>query len=219
MKAREILEKYRITRNTLHKWVKAGKIPYKLTPTGQYDYFPDVVFPENSTSTLKKTVIYARVSTQSQKENLERQVERLKNFCSAKGYILHEIHKEIGSALNYNRKKYVNLYNQVVDKQIDRIIIEYKDRLLRIGFEDFERLCKIFGTELIVADYSEIDKRKQQEITEDLISIIHHFSMRIYSSRKRKKIVESLQNVLNLTDEIDENEEINEVTTEKNADV
>ncbi len=51
MKAREILEKYRITRNTLHKWVKAGKIPYKLTPTGQYDYFPDVVSSENSDST------------------------------------------------------------------------------------------------------------------------------------------------------------------------
>lgn len=215
MKAREILEKYRITRNTLHKWVKAGKIPYKLTPTGQYDYFPDVVSSENSDYTPKKTVIYARVSTQSQKENLERQVERLKNFCSAKGYVLHEVYKEIGSALNYNRKKYVNLYNQVVDKQIDRIIIEYKDRLLRIGFEDFERLCKIFGTELIVADYSEIDKSKQQEITEDLISIIHHFSMRIYSSRKRKKIVESLQNVLNLTDEIEENE----VITDENADL
>ena len=226
MKAREVLEKYRITRNTLHKWVKAGKIPYKLTPTGQYDYFPDVVPSENSTTVSKKTVIYARVSTSSQKENLERQIERLKIFCSAKGYVLHEVHKEIGSALNYNRKKYIDLYNQVVDKQIDRIIIEYKDRLLRIGFEDFERLCKIFGTELIVADYSEstsLDKSKQQEITEDLMSIIHHFSMRIYSSRKRKKIVESLQNVLNLTDEIEENEEImavcHEVITDENADL
>ena len=73
------------------------------------------------------------------------------------------------------------------------IYVEYKDRMLRIGFEDFERICKHFGTKIVVIDNTGNYKTKQQEITEDLISIIHHFSMRIYSSRKRKKLIDLIK--------------------------
>lgn len=141
----------------------------------------------------KLIVIYSRVSTSIQKENLQRQTQRIKEFCSAKGYVVDEVLSDIGSALNYNRKNYTKLLNLVINKKIAKIVLEYKDRLLRIGFEDFERICKSFGTEIIVIDNTNGDKSKQQEITEDLVSIIHHFSMRIYSSRKRKKIIDLVQ--------------------------
>jgi putative resolvase len=195
MKAREVLKKYNISRNTLHKWLKSGKIPYVLTPTGQYDYFP--VAPAGSVITERPTVLYARVSTVAQQENLNRQIERLQSFCSARGYVVATLYSDIGSALNYNRKKYVNLYQSIIEKQVGRLIIEYKDRLLRFGFEDFERLCAFSGTELIVLDHIESLKSKEKEMTEDLISIIHHFSMRLYSSRRGKKVLSDIETILN----------------------
>ena len=87
----------------------------------------------------------------------------------------------------------MKLFDLIIAKKVSKIFLEYKDRILRIGFEDFERLCKAFGTEIVVIDKSEKDKDKQKEITDDLVSIIHHFSMRIYSSRKRKKVIEAIK--------------------------
>lgn len=183
MKAKETMEKYNICRETLCRWVKEDKIKYTIKPSGRYEYNDIVTYKDKK----RKTILYARCSTSGQKENLERQIERLKIFATSNGYIIDDIYKEIASALNYNRKEYRKLYNQIINNDIERIIIEYKDRLLRIGFDDFKSLCEKFNVELIVIDNSD-DKSKQQEITEDLISIIHHFSSKMYSSRKRKKI-------------------------------
>lgn len=187
MKAKEILEKYKITRVTLCNWKRSGVVSSVVLPNGRFDYIVNnVVLTEFAN---KKNIIYSRVSTSSQKENLYRQTDRIKSFCSSKGIIVNETYEEIASALNYNRAFYKKLKEKVLNGEVDKIIIEYKDRLLRIGFEDFEDLCGKFNTEIIVLDDSyDNNKSKQQEITEDLISIIHHFSMKIYSSRKRKKI-------------------------------
>lgn len=186
MKSKEICNKYQITKLTLHKWVKSGKIKFNILPSGRYDY----IYEPDKVDESRVNVIYSRVSTNAQKENLQRQTDRLKDYCSAKGFIVGEVLSDIGSALNYNRKSYNKLFDLIVTKKVNTIFIEYKDRLLRIGFEDFERLCTFFGTKIIIIDNSENTKSGQQEITEDLISIIHHFSMRIYSSRKRKKIID-----------------------------
>ena len=183
MRAKEVMTKYNICRETLCRWVKEGKINYTVKPSGRYEY-NDIVTYENK---IRKNVIYARCSTSGQKENLERQIDRLKTFSTANGYVIDEIYQEIASALNYNRKQYRKLFDEIINNKIERIIIEYKDRLLRIGFDDFKALCDNFNVQLIVIDNSD-DKTKHQEITEDLISIIHHFSSKMYSARKRKKI-------------------------------
>jgi putative resolvase len=189
MKAGEVLKKYDICRTTLCRWVKEGKITYNILPSGRYDYLikNDIVL------TKRKTIIYARCSTSGQKDNLERQIERLKLFASAKGYCVDNVYCEIASALNYNRKQYRNLYKEIICNNVERVIIEYKDRLLRIGFDDFSELCKLFNVELIVLDNT-IDKSKNKEIIDDMIAIIHHFSSKIYSSRKRKKIITTIEN-------------------------
>lgn len=188
MKAKEIMSKYGICRETLCRWVKSGKIKYVVKPSGRYDYIDKL---EPTTLTSKKTVIYARCSTSGQKDNLDRQIDRLKSFASAKGLIVNQIYSEIASALNYNRKEYRKLYKEIISNNIDTIIIEYKDRLLRIGFDDFEELCKLFNVNLIVLDETN-DKSKHQEIIEDMVAIIHHFSSKIYSTRKRKKIIDEI---------------------------
>lgn len=188
MKAKEVMDRYGICRATLWRWIKMEKIGYTIKPSGRYDYEDKTLFKDKK----KKTVLYARCSTSGQKENLERQVDRLKSFASSNGYVIDEIYQEIASALNYNRKQYRKLFNEIISNDIERIIIEYKDRLLRIGFDDFKNLCDKFKVELIVIDNSD-DKTKNQEITDDLISIIHHFSSKMYSSRKRKKITNAIK--------------------------
>ena len=190
MKNNEVCKLLNITPVTLSKWVKAGKIKYNTLPYGRYDY---IIEQQENSKESRLQVIYSRVSTSIQKENLERQTQRLKDFCSAQGCVVDEVLSDIGSALNYNRKNYIKLLELVISKKVKTIYIEYKDRLLRIGFEDYERICSFFGTKIVVIDNTCVDKSKQQEITEDLVSIIHHFSMRIYSSRKRKKLIELVQ--------------------------
>lgn len=187
MKAKEVLKMYDITRVTLSRWVKSGRISYEKLPSGRYDYRFKNHNPLLVNGDSREVVLYCRVSTSGQKDNLLRQVERLKSFASSKGHVVNHVYSEIASALNYNRKQYRKLYKDVVEGKIKTIISEYKDRLLRIGFDDFNELCKLHNVEIIIIDES-LDKSKQKEIVDDMISIIHHFSDRMYSSRRNKKI-------------------------------
>jgi len=191
MKASEIMEKYQITRNTLYRWVKDNKISFTILPSGRYDYLS--FNHKNEKPLHRKNVIYARVSSTTQKDNLPRQIDRIKSFASANGFIIDSIYSEVASALNYNRKFYRKLFDEIIENKIDKVFIEYKDRLLRIGFDDFLNLCKKFNTTVVVLDNTndnQIDKHK--EITDDLTSIIHHFSSKIYSARRIKKITDTI---------------------------
>lgn len=188
MKSSEIMKKYNITRRTLYNWVKDKKIEYKILPSGRYDYI------NNSSSIYtKQNIIYARVSTTGQKDNLERQVERLSNYCSSNGYIIDDIYKEIASGMNYNRKYYNKLLEMVLENKIDNIFIEYEDRLLRFGFDNFVTICNKFNTNIIVINKSE-NKDSVKEITDDLVNIIHHFSSKIYSLRRNKSKIINIIN-------------------------
>lgn len=186
MKAKEVMELYNISRPTLNNWVKSGKIDYETLPSGRYNYLHKRDLNEIKD---KKTVLYARVSTQSQKENLERQIERLKSFTTAQGFIVDHVYKEVASALNYERKEYKKLLSSILNGEVERVIVEYKDRLLRFGFDEFKFICESKNVELIVVDKTQDNKTAEQEMTEDLVSIIHHFSSKLYSKRKRNKLI------------------------------
>ena len=190
MKASEVMELYGITRPTLWRWVKLGKISYEIKPSGRYDYLTKT--NETIKQDKKQNIIYARVSTSGQKENLNRQIDRMKSFASSKGITVDGVYQEIASALNYNRKFYRKLTKEIIEGKIGTIFAEYKDRILRIGFEDFEFLCKEYNVNLIIADLSDDNTNKNKEITDDLISIIHHFSSKIYSLRRNKKQIEKI---------------------------
>jgi predicted site-specific integrase-resolvase len=200
MTAKEVMLKYRITRQTLYRWRRDGVIEYKTTPSGRYIYGVNKSYESvgEKEITIQKIVIYARVSTSGQKENLERQIKRLKQFAIANGMIVDDVYSEIASALNYNRKKFNKILNDIFDGKVKIILIEYKDRLVRVGFDHFENICKRFGVKIIVADQTEdTSKDKQKEIINDLVSIMHHFSAKIYSLRKNKKKIETLLNANN----------------------
>ena len=194
MKIKKVMEHYGICRQTVSRWVNSGKIDVKVLPSGRYDYFLKDEASLGESVPVRSTVLYARVSTSGERENLLRQVERLKSFASARGYVVDEVYSEVGSALNYNRRYYRRLYGEIVGGKVGRVVVEYTDRLLRLGFDDFEHLCKLHGVELVVVDTTvEVGKTKHQEITDDMIAIIHHFSSKMYSSRKRKAIIELMK--------------------------
>ena len=138
-------------------------------------------------------MIYSRVSNPPQKYLLE-QEKRIINFCTSKGIEISKTFKDIKSGMNFDRKEFNEMISEVVKGNIGSIVIENKDRLSRFGFDLFERFCSYFGTKIIIAnDISE--KSYEQELTEDLLSIIHCFSMKSYSHRRKlNKIKKELEN-------------------------
>ena len=139
----------------------------------------------NPESNKRKVVAYARVSTNSQRDDLKNQIDFIRQYVNAKGVVLDETMTDVGSGLNYNRKKWNKLLEEVMNNQIDTIYITYKDRFIRFGYDWFENLCKKHGTEIIVLN--NIDTSPDKELVDDLISIIHVFSCRLYGLRKYKK--------------------------------
>ncbi|EJR55964.1 hypothetical protein IIM_01056 [Bacillus cereus VD107] len=125
------------------------------------------------------------MSNRGQKDNLENQIEFLKTFANARGVIVDEVIEDIGSGLNYNRKQWNKLIEDCTDGNVSTIIIAHRDRFIRFGYEWFEKFLRKFGVEIIVVTNEKLSP--QEELIQDLISIVHVFSCRIYRLRKYKK--------------------------------
>lgn len=181
----QMAEKLNVSVITLQRWDREGRLKAFRTPTNRRYYTQeqlDNLLGENCQD--KKLVIgYARVSSNNQKDDLKNQ----KDFILSKEKC-DELYTDIGSGLNYKRKNFNKILDLVAENKVDKIIITYKDRFIRFGFEWFENYCEKYGTKIIVLN--EEEKSYQQELVEDLISIIHVFSCRIYGLRKYKKQIQ-----------------------------
>lgn len=204
-KVGEMAKKLGVTTRTLQKWDKSGKFVAKRTPTNRRYYTEEqyLDYIGEKAKTDRKIIAYARVSTQGQKDDLKNQIEFIQSFANAKGQILDETISDIGSGLNYKRKKWLKLLDEVDQNNIDIIYVAYKDRFIRFGYDYFKQFCEKHGTELISLNDKQLSPN--EELVEDLISIIHVFSCRLYGLRKySKKISEDKQ----LKDEEDEQSSI-----------
>ena len=183
---------------TLQRWDREGILVAKRNPNNRRYYTEDQYLEYIGSSNKKdrKIIAYIRVSSNNQKDDLQNQITFIRNYVNAKGEILDDVIQDVGSGLNYNRKHWNNLLlNQIPKGEIEKIYITYKDRFVRFGFDWFERFCNHYNCEIVVINNP--DTSPHQEIIEDLISIIHVFSCRIYGLRKYKKDIsldESLQN-------------------------
>lgn len=142
----------------------------------------------------EKVVAYCRVSTKSQKEDLEKQVENVKSYMYAKGYSF-EVITDIGSGINYKNKGLQELISVIDSNQVTKVVILYKDRLVRFGFELIQLLCELHGVEIEIIDNSE--HSTDEELTDDLIQIVTLFANRLYGSRskKTKTLIERISDV------------------------
>lgn len=188
MKAKEVLDLLQINRVTLWRYLKQGTIKATKTVGGQYIYDDESVYSfiglkRDKTNT--KIVSYSRVSTQSQKDQLKEQTQRIYDSCISKGLTLNEQIEDIKSGMDYNRPGFQKLIKEVIQGNIKTIVIENKDRLVRFGFDILENIFKYFGTSILVLNDSISNKTYEQELTEDLISIIHYFTMKSYSHRRK----------------------------------
>ncbi|TPG71525.1 IS607 family transposase [Brevibacillus laterosporus] len=184
-----------VTPKTLREWDKTGKLIPDLVKDNGYRYYSENQLYEYlhkpKVRQKKITIGYCRVSSHKQKDDLERQVENVKSYMIAKGYSF-DVVTDIGSGINYEKRGLLQLMDWVVQGRIERIVILYKDRLLRFGYELFENLCKKFDVTIEIIDNSE--KTEEQELVEDLIQIVTVFSCRLQGKRanKAKKMIKEL---------------------------
>jgi len=132
----------------------------------------------------KRKVIYCRVSSAGQKDDLKSQVETMEMFALGRGVVAETV-AEVGGGMNMSRPKFLQLVTDIINGDVDTVIVAHKDRLARFGFELVDNIAKTYGCEIIVANCERLSP--QQEMVEDLMSIIHTFSCRLYGLRKYKK--------------------------------
>lgn len=190
MKSNEVLSMLGISRVTLCRYVKLEKIRVVELPNGYYSYNKEDVYKLKGLDVKRKKVIYARVSTSKQEKELESQIENITAYANKNGYGIDEVYSDIASGMNLDRKGFTKLLSGVMANEIDEIFISYKDRLALLDFDLVTRLFAQYGTKITVINSSE-NKSAEEELFEDLISVIHSFSIKAYSKRRlAKKLLE-----------------------------
>lgn len=185
-----------VTTTTLRNWHKEGKlIPTKITDGGTRYYSDEQlgIYLGVYAKQEKITIGYCRVSSNKQKDDLYRQVENMRVYLNSQGKP-YEIIEDIGSGINYNKKGLNKLIKMIVSHKVEKIVVLYKDRLLRFGFELIENIAKLHNCTIEIIDNSY--KTEEQELVEDLVQIITVFSCRLQGKRanKTKKIIKELIN-------------------------
>ena len=181
------------TPQTLRNWDLSGKLKPHHTGANGYRYYSHQQLNEllGITDTQRKVIGYCRVSSNKQKDDLIRQVENMDKYLLSLS-CEYEIIQDIGSGINYSKKGLKSLLKKINNKEVSKIVVFYKDRLLRFGFELVEYMANLNGCEIEVLDNTE--KTEQQELVEDLIQIVTVFSCKLQGKRanKTRKLVDEL---------------------------
>ena len=200
-KPKDFAELLGVSVKTWQRWDREDILKAYRSPTNRryYTYDQYVQFKSGAVADGRKTVIYARVSTRNQKDDLESQVKFLLDYCNAKGVIVDECIEDFGSGLNYKRKKWNCLLEDVMKQKVKTIIVTHKDRFIRFGFDWLESFCLKYGTQTLILKHETLSPH--EELVQDIMSILHVFSCRLYGLRKYKKeIKEEYPNVKELQD-------------------
>ena len=189
MKVKDVLKLLKVTRPTLCRYVKEGKIRAIKINRTKLDYNEEDVFKLAGIENRAKGVIYARVSTDEQKSGLQNQIDTLLQYANSNGVQIDKIYKDIASGLNFDRGEFQSLLSDVIQYKVKTVFITNKDRFSRISFNMWKELFSYFNCEIVVLnDIKEINDSEEKEIFEDIISMIHCFAMRMYSKRRKNKL-------------------------------
>lgn len=176
-----------VTAQTLRNWDKEGKLKPSYVKDNGYRYYSEESIlsytQERKTKKNLNVIGYARVSSKKQSDDLERQVDNIKQYLDSK-YESYELITDIGSGINYSKPGLKKLIEKINRKEVDLIVVLYKDRLLRFGFELIEYFAQLNNVKIEILD--KIDKAQNEELVEDLVQIITVFSCKIQGHRKAK---------------------------------
>ena len=184
-----------VTAQTLRNWDKEDKLKPTYVKSNGYRYYSEesilAYTQERKTKKNLNVIGYVRVSSKKQKDDLERQKENIEKYLNEK-YEHYEIIEDIGSGINYNKPGLLKLIEKINKKEVDVIVVLYKDRLLRFGFELVEHFASLNNVKIEVLE--KIDKTQDEELVEDLVQIITVFSCKLQGKRKSKtkKILEEM---------------------------
>ena len=186
-RTREVAELLNLSVSGVKKWIKEGKI--RAIRVGRFWMIPESEVRRILSSVKPnevRAVIYARVSSHKQRKdgNLDRQVERLRNYCSAKGYKVVDIITDVASGLKEDRSGLQKLFDIVEKQQADVVVVEFRDRLTRFGFDYLKRYFESHGVRVEVVE--ETEKGYMEELIEDFVAIVIIFACRIYGKRSQK---------------------------------
>jgi putative resolvase len=183
MKLSQYAKKVGVTYRTAFRWWQQGQIKGYQTPSGT------IVVTEGEEiqpPRPERVVIYARVSSHKQTPDLDRQAQRLLDYCAAKGYQVARSVKEIGSGLNDNRPNFLAL---LTDQSITTVVIEHKDRATRFGFRYLEALLELQGRRFEVVNLAETSR---EDLLADLTSVIYSICAKLYGQRRAKIKAETI---------------------------
>ena len=178
--SKQFREKYNISPQYLYALKKNGKVKTKPFLGSQVL----ILDPESSDSD-RSVCIYARVSTPKQKTDLENQIKFLRQYLVSKGLNPEYVYSDIASGMNEDRKGLNEMMSDIISGKISKVVISHKDRLTRFGFGYLKTIFSKYNTEIEIVNLED-EKSFQDELSEDLIAIIHHFSMKFYGKRKNK---------------------------------
>ena len=189
LKPKEVCQKLGISYRTLQSYVKKGYIKPVILQSGKWRFKEEDVERLMGIVRKRKVILYARVSSNKQKDDLINQVKYLEE--NVKEY--DQVITDVGSSLNMKRKGFLKLLRMILNNEVSKVVIAYPDRLVRFGFEIIEEICKAHNCEIVVLNKE--DKTPEQELIEDLISILLSFSEKLQGIRKEKvkKCVEELK--------------------------
>ncbi|MHC6160064.1 IS607 family transposase [Lactobacillus delbrueckii subsp. lactis] len=179
-----------VAKSTLRNWEAEGLITPLRTASNQRRYTKemlDEVLQGNVKAAKPKkllTIGYCRVSSSHQKEDLQRQKDVVSRYCEVNGYQF-KIIQDVGSGLNYKKKGLTELINMICNKQCERVVVNYQDRLVRFGFEVIETICQANDVELVVINQTD-NVAPNSELVEDVLSIITAFSAKLYGKRSHQ---------------------------------
>jgi putative resolvase len=182
-----------VSSSTLRRWEREGKLIPERTLGNQRVYGEHHLSSAKNLKTGKfphKIIVYCRVSSAGQKGDLISQVQAMEQFVLAQGVAITDLIQEIGGGLNFKRPKFLQIVRFAIQGEVKVIYVAHKDRLCRFGFELVEQIVLWGGGSIVVANAETLSPH--EELTQDLLSIIHCFSSRLYGLRKYKSKVKKI---------------------------
>ena len=175
--------------NTLQKWDRKGILSAFRSPTNRRYYTHEQYLQYRGLILSEQGIViaYARVFSPSQKKDLALQKEALRAYCLEHGIKVDEWVEDIGSALNYKRKGFNQIIEQIELGAVKRLVIGYQDRLVRFGYDWFEAFCERHGTEILVMNGESFSP--EEELVRDLLAIVTVFSARLHGLRSHKNAI------------------------------
>lgn len=187
----DVAKMFRKSVRTIQQWDRDGLFTAKRTVTGRRFYTKDQIDNFLGISSCKelRSIAYCRVSSQAQKPDLKNQRSVIEEFCVSKCLANVEYVEEIGGGLNFKRKKFLQLIDWICNRELSEIIIAHQDRLVRFGFDLLKYLCEQNNVKITVINIEKLSP--EQEMVQDLMTIVHCFSSRLYGLRNYRKALKA----------------------------